>query len=90
MRKDFNKMDELMRLQLLTEAVLEFKTQIKNDFEVDRIGEIVLEIVQQSNDPQLLEFVEQAYEQRHNRHAAIDILNETMSYMHAKIDQYQK
>ncbi|WP_017755352.1 hypothetical protein [Calidifontibacillus oryziterrae] len=82
-------MDELMRLQLLTEAVLEFKTQIKNDFEVDKMGEMVLEIVEQANDPQLLEFVEHAYDQRHNRNVAIDILNEALSYMHTKIDQLQ-
>lgn len=83
-------MDELTRLQLITEAVMEFRTQLKNDFKVDEIGQMVIEIIEKSNDSQLLQFVQEAYTQRKNREAAIDILTEAMSYMHEKIDQMQK
>ncbi|WP_102346471.1 hypothetical protein [Bacillus sp. Marseille-P3661] len=80
-------MDELTRLQLITEAVMEFKTQLKNDFEVDQMGEMVMEIIENAQDHQLYELVKQAYVQRHNRQVAIDILNEAMSYMHSRIEQ---
>lgn len=83
-------MDELTRLQLLTEAVMEFRTQLRNDFEVDNFGQMVVEIVRKSNDSHLIELVEEAYKQRNNSKAAIDILTEAMSYMHDKIDQQQR
>lgn len=82
-------MDELTKIQLITEAVLEFRTQIKNGFEVDNFGQVVLEIVQTSNDHHVIEIVQEAYKQRHNSLAAIEILTEAMSYLHEKIDQMQ-
>lgn len=83
-------MDELTRLQLLTEAVMEFRTLLRNGMEVDEIGQMILEVVQQGNDRHLLELVQEAYAQREKSFAAIEILTEAMSYMHDKIDQLQK
>lgn len=83
-------MDELTRLQLLTEAVMEFRTLLRNGMEVDEFGQMVLEIVQQANDRQLLELVQEAYAGRQKSFAAIEILTEAMSYMHDKIDRLQK
>jgi hypothetical protein len=83
-------MDELTRLQLLTEAVMEFRTMLRNGLEVDEFGQMVLEIVQQANDRHLLELVQEAYEQRQKSFSAIEILTEAMNYMHNKIDQLQK
>lgn len=82
-------MDEMTRLQLLTEAVLEFRTHINSDLKVESIGKMVIDIVQNANDPQLLELVQTAYKQRENRQVAYDILNEAMSYMYEKIDRLQ-
>ena len=85
-------MDELTRLQLLTEAVMEFRTQLRNGFEVDNFGQMILEIVQQANDQHLSELVIEAYNQRNTNFGlvSIEILTEAMNYMHDKIDQLQK
>lgn len=83
-------MDELTRLQLLTEVVMEFRTLLRNGMEVDEFGQMVLEIVQQANDRHLLELVQEACAQRQKSFAAIEILTEAMSYMHGKIDQLPK
>ncbi|HHY73477.1 MAG TPA: hypothetical protein GX497_09680 [Bacillus bacterium] len=82
-------MDELTRLQLLTEAVMEFRTLLRNGMKVDEFGQMVLEIVQNANDPHLLELVQAAYTQRKNSFSAIEILSEAMNYMHNKIDKLQ-
>lgn len=83
-------MDELTRLQLLTEAIMEFRTLLRNGMEVEEIGQMVLEVIQQGNDKHLLELVQEAYAQRDKSFAAIEILTEAMNYMHDKIDQLQK
>ncbi|NSL51014.1 hypothetical protein [Calidifontibacillus erzurumensis] len=83
-------MDELTKLQLLTEAVLEFRTQLRNANDVNELGQMVLDIMKQAKDRQLIELVQEAYEQRENRQNAIHILTEAITYLHGKIDQLQK
>ncbi|WP_374724375.1 hypothetical protein [Calidifontibacillus erzurumensis] len=83
-------MDELTKLQLLTEAVLEFRTQLRNANDVNELGQMVLDIMKQAKDRQLIELVQEAYEQRENRQNAIQILTEAITYLHGKIDQLQK
>ncbi|WP_458412933.1 hypothetical protein ACNQFZ_19300 [Schinkia sp. CFF1] len=85
-------MDELTRLQLLTEAIMEYRTQFRNGREVDQFGQMIIGIVEQANDPHLLELVQEAYNQRNQSFglSSVEILTEAMNYMHDKIDQLQK
>lgn len=79
-------MDEYTRIQLVAEVVLEFQTQLKNDFEVDKIGSMVLEIVQSFQDLKLYEIVREAYEKREEPKEAILLLKDALAYLHKKLD----
>ncbi|WLR52969.1 hypothetical protein LC040_08825 [Bacillus tianshenii] len=79
-------MNELQRLQLVAEAVLEFKTQIKNDFEVEKVGRLVLDIVRGMQDEQLTALVEEAYQQLPDYTAATQCLSEAQSYIDRRLD----
>ncbi|OEH92833.1 hypothetical protein [Bacillus solimangrovi] len=80
-------MGEQQRWQLLGEVVLEFQTQLKNDFETERIGQLVLDVVRDSKDDTLISLVEEAYNQLPNNIAAIECLNEAKAYVYRKIDE---
>lgn len=82
-------MDRVKRLQMVTEVVLEFRTQLKNDMNVDEIGSVILDIVREFQDLQLYELMREAYNQRQSPQMAIDCLNEAISYLYNKIDEYR-
>ena len=77
---------ELERLQMIAEVVLEFRTQLKNDLEVEAVGEILYNIVKEYHDAKLYELISQAFELKNNPPAAIQYVNKALAYLHEKIE----
>lgn len=79
--------NQLERLQVLTEIIREFKTAILNDIEPDRMGEAVLEVIQEAGDTKLADFVLQAYMKRTDESLSVYYLDQATAYLHEEIDK---
>ncbi|WP_027724204.1 hypothetical protein [Tuberibacillus calidus] len=79
-------MSDLERLQVLTEIVSEFRFAILNDNEPEKMGQLVLEVVQETGDGKLQDMVLNAYLKLTDRETAIRYLNEARDYLYEKID----
>lgn len=79
-------MDHLERLQILTEIVGEFRTAILLDNEPEKTGRLVLEVIQESGDDALQEYVLNAYLKLNDQEAAVRSLNDARDYLFGKID----
>jgi hypothetical protein len=77
---------DLERLQVLTEIVSEFRFAILNDNEPEKMGQLVLEVVQETGDGKLQDMVLNAYLKLTDRETAIRYLNEARDYLYEKID----
>jgi hypothetical protein len=77
---------DLERLQVLTEIVSEFRFAILNDNEPEKMGQLVLEVVQETGDGKLQDMVLNAYLKLADRETAIRYLNEARDYLYEKID----
>lgn len=80
-------MNNLERLQVLTEIIREFKTAILNEIEPEKTGSLILEIIQESGDAELADYVLQAYLRLSQPTTAVEYLDEATKYLHNKIDQ---
>jgi hypothetical protein len=76
----------LERLQILTEIVSEFRTAILMDTEPEKTGRLVVEVIQETGDETLQEFVLNAYLNLNDPEAAVRYLNDARTYLHNKID----
>ncbi|MFC7391808.1 hypothetical protein [Scopulibacillus cellulosilyticus] len=83
-------MRELERLQILTEIVREFKTAILMDKEPDKIGRMVLEVIQAAGDTLLGDQVLNAYMRLGDHELAVSYLDNATKYLHEKIDDVQQ
>ena len=77
----------LERLQILTEIVSEFKTAILMDNQPEKIGRLVLEVIQEAGDNELSDFVLNAYLKYSNPETAIKYLDDARDYLYNKIDR---
>lgn len=79
-------MSDLERLQVLTEIVREFKTAVLNEIEPEKTGSFIMEIIQETGDTQLADYVLQAYLRLSQPNIAVDYLDQATVYLHEKID----
>ncbi|HET6871842.1 MAG TPA: hypothetical protein VFH42_02525 [Sporolactobacillaceae bacterium] len=79
-------MGNLERLQILTEVVSEFRSAILMDREPDKTGQIVLEVIQESGDETLHDYVLNAYLKLNDPETAVRYLNDARNYLYNKID----
>ena len=80
-------MSNLERLQVLTEIVSEFRTAILMDNQPEKTGRIVLEVIQESGDDALQDFVLNAYLKLTDRETAVRYLNDARDYLYDQIDR---
>ncbi|MBM7643916.1 hypothetical protein JOD45_000107 [Scopulibacillus daqui] len=83
-------MNELERLQILTEIIREFKTAILMDQEPDKVGRLVLEVIQGAGDTSLGDQVLSAYMRLSDPEQAVSYLDHATKYLHEKIDHVQQ
>ncbi len=83
-------MTQLERLQILTEIVREFKTAILNDDEPEKTGGLILEVIQETGDTQLADFILQAYLRIKQPEVSVKYLDQATSYLHEQIDSVMK
>jgi hypothetical protein len=76
----------LERLQIITEIIGEFRTAILIDQEPEKVGRLVLEVIQEAGDTTLADLVLNAYMKLANRELAVSSLDEAIQHMHDKID----
>lgn len=81
-------MDELTRLQMLTEVVTEFKTALLSDREAGQIGRMVLDIANDADDGILFDKVQTAFLKMSDKKAAVEVLNQAISHLHEEIDRH--
>ncbi|WEG11973.1 hypothetical protein PU629_17865 [Pullulanibacillus sp. KACC 23026] len=79
-------MDQLHRLQVITEIIGEFRTAILLDNEPEQMGRMVLEVIQEVGDPPLADSVLNAYMKLANRESAVSYLDEAIKRLHDQID----
>ncbi len=80
-------MNQLERLQILTEVIGEFRTAILIDEEPENVGRMVLEVIQETGDPKLADLVLNAYLKLADRELSVHYLDEAIAIMHDRIDQ---
>ena len=81
-----SRVNPLERLQIITEIISEFRTAILIDQEPEKVGRLVLEVIQEAGDTKLADLVLNAYMKLANRELAVSTLDEAIQHMHAKID----
>lgn len=79
-------MNQLERLQIITEIVSEFRTAILLDQEPEKVGRMVLELIQEAGDTHLADMVLNAYMKLANREWAVKQLEEAIQRLHDQID----
>lgn len=79
-------MDQLERLQIITEIISEFRTAILIDQEPEKVGRLVLEVIQETGDTNLANLILNAYMKLSNRELAVSSLDEAIKIMHERID----
>jgi hypothetical protein len=85
-KKGRNRVNPLERLQIITEIIGEFRTAILIDQEPEKVGRLVLEVIQEAGDTTLADLVLNAYMKLANRELAVSSLDEAIQHMHDKID----
>lgn len=80
-------MNQLERLQIITEIIGEFRTAILIDQEPEKVGRMVLEVIQETGDTNLADLVLNAYLKLSNRELAVSSLDEAIKLMHQRIDE---
>ncbi|HET6871851.1 MAG TPA: hypothetical protein VFH42_02570 [Sporolactobacillaceae bacterium] len=79
-------MNPLERLQIITEIISEFRTAILIDQEPEKVGRLVLEVIQETGDTTIADLVLNAYMKLANRELAVHSLDQAIKHMHDKID----
>lgn len=80
-------MGNLEKLQILTEVVSEFRTAILMENQPEKTGQLVLEVIQQTGDSILEEYVLNAYLKLSEPEEAVKLLNDARDYLYNKIDR---
>lgn len=80
-------MNQLERLQIITEVIGEFRTAILLDQEPEKVGRMVLEVIQETGDTNLADLVLDAFLKLSDRELAVSKLDEAIKWMHERIDQ---
>jgi hypothetical protein len=80
--------DQLHRLQVITEIIGEFRTAILLDQEPEKMGRMVLEVIQEAGDTHLADSVLNAYMKLANRESAVSYLDEAIKRLHGQIDDF--
>lgn len=80
-------MTELERLQVLTEVVREFKTAVLNEDEPEKTGSLILEVIQETGDTMLADFILQAYLRIKQPEVAVSYLDQATRYLYEQIDR---